>query len=77
VEGAVEKSNFKPEKIIVWQREQKRWDPILKEKGQLLWQDLVKDAKKRGLKADCVPVKGSMGCMLSIPQEQRACQRVC
>jgi propionyl-CoA synthetase len=61
VEGAVEKSKFKPEKIIVWQREQKRWNPILKEKGQLLWQDLVKDAKRRGLKADCVPVKSTDG----------------
>jgi propionyl-CoA synthetase len=61
VEGAIEKSSFKPKKTIVWQREQKKWEPILKDKGQLLWQDLIKDARRRGVKADCVPVKSTDG----------------
>ena len=34
IEGAVHKSSFKPFKTIVWQREQLRWDPIVKEEGQ-------------------------------------------
>lgn len=57
IEDAVHKSAFKPSKIIVWQRDQLRWDPVLKEEGQRNWQRLVKSAKNRGLKADAVPVK--------------------
>lgn len=28
IEGALQKSGFKPEKVIVWQREQMRWSPM-------------------------------------------------
>ena len=61
IEGAVHKSSFKPFKTIVWQREQLRWDPIVKEEGQRNWQRLVKSAKNRGLKADAVPVQSGDG----------------
>lgn len=61
IESAVDKSSHKPPKIIVWQRDQLRWDPIKKEKGERNWQRLVKSAKNRGLKADAVPVKSSDG----------------
>ncbi|KAL1793871.1 hypothetical protein ACET3X_007292 [Alternaria dauci] len=61
IEGAVQKSSFKPFKTIVWQREQLRWDPVVKEEGQRNWQRLVKSAKNRGLKADAVPVKSGDG----------------
>ncbi|KAL9080516.1 MAG: hypothetical protein Q9157_000750 [Trypethelium eluteriae] len=61
VEGALEKSSFKPSKVIVWQREEPRWDPIRKENGERNWQRLVKSARNRGLKADCVPVKSDDG----------------
>lgn len=61
VEGAVEKSKWKPEKTIIWEREQKRWDPVIKENGQRNWQRLVKSAKSRGVKAEAVPVKGTDG----------------
>ncbi|KAI9662600.1 MAG: hypothetical protein M1821_008767 [Bathelium mastoideum] len=61
VEGALEKSSFKPSKVIVWQREELRWDPIRKEGGERNWQRLVKSARNRGLKADCVPVKSDDG----------------
>ena len=33
-ENAIKKSKFKPQKAIVWQREQLRWDPITKEAGE-------------------------------------------
>lgn len=59
LEAAVQKSTFKPPKIIVWQREQLRWDPVRKEHGQRNWQRLVKSAKNRGLKAEAVAVKSS------------------
>lgn len=61
VEGAIQKSAFKPSKTIIWQRSQKKWEPILKEEGQLLWQDLLSDAKRRSLTAPCVPVKSTDG----------------
>jgi propionyl-CoA synthetase len=58
---AVEKSSFKPQKIIVWQRDQLRWDPIVKEDGERNWQRLVKSARNRGLKADAVPIGSNEG----------------
>lgn len=61
IEGALEKSPYKPEKIIVWQRDQLRWHPICKDKGERNWQALVKSAKNRGVRADAVPVKSSDG----------------
>lgn len=61
IEEAIQKSSFKPNKTIVWQRDQMRWDPVLKEEGQRNWQRLVKSARNRGLKADCVPVKSEDG----------------
>lgn len=61
IEGALEKSSFKPEKVIIWQRDELRWVPVKKENGERNWQRLVKSAKNRGLKADAVPVKSSDG----------------
>ena len=60
VQGALAKSSHKPEKTIVWQRDQLRWD-IDKSKGERNWQRLVKSASNRGLKADCVPVRSTDG----------------
>ena len=57
IEGALEKSSFKPEKVVVWQRDECKWDPLNKEKGERHWQKLVKGARNRGLKAEAVPVK--------------------
>lgn len=61
IEGALEKSSFKPEKVFIWQRDQLRWDPVVKEKGERNWQSLVRSAKSRGVKADAVPVKSNDG----------------
>ncbi|KAF2835036.1 acetyl-CoA synthetase-like protein [Patellaria atrata CBS 101060] len=60
IESAIEKSSFKPSKVLVWQRDQLRWN-IDKSKGERNWQRLVKSAKNRGLKADAVPVKSNDG----------------
>jgi propionyl-CoA synthetase len=61
VEGGIERSSWKPEKILIWQREQQMWDPVLKDSGQRNWQRLVKSAKSRGVRAEAVPVKGNDG----------------
>lgn len=61
IEGAIKRSTFKPEKTIIWQREQSNWTPIDESKGQKDWQKLIQSAKSRGLKADCVPVASNDG----------------
>jgi propionyl-CoA synthetase len=61
LEEAIHKSTFKPQKTIIWQRDELRWDPVLKEEGQRNWQRLVKSARNRGLKAAAVPVESSDG----------------
>ena len=61
IKGSLEKSSFKPEKILVWQREQVRWSPMDRNKGERHWQKLVDSARRRGVKADPVPVKSSDG----------------
>lgn len=59
VEGAIEASSFKPEKVIVWQRDQLRWNQPDKRGGQRNWQRLVKSARMRGIRAGPVPVNSA------------------
>ncbi|TKA30324.1 hypothetical protein B0A50_02551 [Salinomyces thailandicus] len=61
VRGAVKQSPHKPHKVLVWQREQSRWDDVIEKDGERQWQRLVKSAKDRGLRAENVPVKSSDG----------------
>lgn len=61
IEGALEKSKHKPRKVLIWQREQLKWDPISQDKGERDWISLVERAKKRGVKAESVPVKSDDG----------------
>lgn len=61
VRTAVEESSHKPTTTIIWQREQSRWDDVRQEQGERDWQELVKKARERSLKADNVPVKSSDG----------------
>lgn len=61
VESAIETSSFKPEKILIWERDQLRWEMPDKASGQRNWQELVKDARLRGTKAGPVPVKSTDG----------------
>ncbi len=61
IQGALQKSSHKPEKVIIWQRDQLRWDSVVESQGERQWQDLVQKAKKRGIKADSVPVKSNDG----------------
>lgn len=59
--GALQKCKFQPEKVIIWQRDQARWDPIMTESGERDWQRLVTSAKSRGLQASPVPIKSNEG----------------
>ena len=59
VEEAVKFSSHKPSRILIWQRDQVRWNPLDKNAGQQSWQKVVRSAKARGVKAECVPVKST------------------
>ncbi|KAL9584378.1 MAG: hypothetical protein Q9212_002155 [Teloschistes hypoglaucus] len=61
IEQAIEKSSHKPKKVLIWQREQLRWDPIEREKDEQVWQSLVESAKDRKIKAEAVPVGSGEG----------------
>lgn len=61
IEEAIGLSQWKPSRTIIWQREQSSWHPVNKTEGERNWQNLVKSAKARGVKAECVPVKSTDG----------------
>ncbi|KAL8777728.1 MAG: hypothetical protein Q9194_002388 [Teloschistes cf. exilis] len=61
IEQAIEKSSHKPEKILIWQRDQLQWAPVEREEGEQVWQSLVKSAKDRKIKAEAVPVGSDEG----------------
>ncbi|KAK5710029.1 hypothetical protein LTR17_019250 [Elasticomyces elasticus] len=59
VRGAVDQSSHKPSRVLIWQREQSRWEDVREDERE--WQALVKSAKDEGLTAENVPVKSSDG----------------
>ncbi|KAK7427836.1 hypothetical protein QQZ08_005608 [Neonectria magnoliae] len=59
VEEAISLAAHKPNKTIVWQRDQLRWNPMDRNAGQSTWQKLVRSARARNIRADCVPVKST------------------
>ncbi|KAF2486996.1 hypothetical protein BDY17DRAFT_243945 [Neohortaea acidophila] len=61
VRGAVKESPHKPQRTIIWQREQSKWEDLSEQDGERDWKQLVAKAKERGLKADNVPVKSTDG----------------
>ncbi|EEH22449.1 hypothetical protein PABG_04660 [Paracoccidioides brasiliensis Pb03] len=61
VQGAIAKSSFKPEKVIVWQRNELRWNPMLKLEGERNWQRIVTSGRRRNIRAVAVPVKSQEG----------------
>lgn len=61
VEEAIRLSSHKPEKTFIWQRKELRWNNANRLEGQRNWQHMASSAAKRGVKADCVPVKSTDG----------------
>lgn len=59
VEEAISLASHKPSRTLVWQRDQLRWNPMDRNAGQATWQKVVRSAKARGIKAECVPVKST------------------
>lgn len=61
VRGAIESSAWKPEKVLVWQREQSPWANLSPQTGERNWRKLVETAKKNGDKVESVPVNSNDG----------------
>lgn len=59
IENAIRQSSFKPQRVMIWQRDQLRWDGLDDVNGQRNWQDLVRNARMRGVRAGPVPVKST------------------
>ncbi|GAB0137209.1 hypothetical protein EsDP_00005485 [Epichloe bromicola] len=55
VEEAIRISPHKPSRTLIWQRPQVRWNPD-RSTGQSTWQKIVRSARARQVRADCVPV---------------------
>ncbi|OKL60505.1 hypothetical protein UA08_04419 [Talaromyces atroroseus] len=66
VEGAIQQSAFKPEKVIIWQREQLRWNHPDKLGGQRNWQRIVKSGRTTGLPKGVVREAGGHAVGLSL-----------
>lgn len=58
IKEAIEISGHRPERILVWQREQLTW-PLDETDGERDWFELARKARVTGIKADCVPVDSS------------------
>lgn len=56
VRGALELSERKPQKVLIWQRDELRWE-LDEAKGEVVWESAVKKARRDGVKAECVDVK--------------------
>ncbi|KAJ5621232.1 hypothetical protein N7528_006015 [Penicillium herquei] len=61
VESAISSSKFKPSKVLIWQRDEHRWNHPDKLGGQRNWQRLMKSARMRGIRAESVPIKSTEG----------------
>ncbi|CAG9999422.1 unnamed protein product, partial [Clonostachys byssicola] len=59
VEEALSISVHKPRRTIIWQRDQLRWHPVNKDAGQATWQQMIRSARARKIRADCVPTKSN------------------
>ncbi|KAL8710850.1 MAG: hypothetical protein Q9220_004653 [cf. Caloplaca sp. 1 TL-2023] len=61
VQEAIQLSSHKPKKVLIWQREELQWSPIDQQRGEWHWQELMENARQRGLKAEAVPVNSDDG----------------
>ncbi|KAK3196161.1 hypothetical protein K4F52_000540 [Lecanicillium sp. MT-2017a] len=59
VEEALGLAAHKPQRTVIWQREQLRWGKADRARRQSTWQKFASSARARGVKADCVPVKST------------------
>ncbi|KAI1380889.1 AMP-binding enzyme [Hypoxylon crocopeplum] len=56
ISEAIRLSSHKPARVVIWQRDELRWDSLNKAAGERNWFKMVRSCRARGVKADCVPV---------------------
>ncbi|OQO04054.1 hypothetical protein B0A48_10697 [Cryoendolithus antarcticus] len=61
VRGAIKQCPHKPTRTIIWQRDQSKWSDVQESAGERDWTALVSAAKKRGLRAENVPISSNDG----------------
>lgn len=61
IQDAWARSAHKPDVVLVWQREQLRWNALSEARREKDWKRLVAAAKERGLRTKATPVKSDDG----------------
>ncbi|KAI0439113.1 AMP-binding enzyme [Xylaria telfairii] len=61
IHEAIRLSSHKPSRVIVWQRNELRWDDFDKAGGERNWFKMVRSCRARNIKAACVPVGADEG----------------
>lgn len=61
IHEAIRLSSHKPSRVIVWQRNELRWDAFDKAGGERNWFKMVRSCRARNIKAACVPVGADEG----------------
>lgn len=56
IHEAIRLSAHKPRRVVVWQRNELRWDNLDKAAGERNWFKMVRSCRARNIKAACVPV---------------------
>ncbi|KAI1362559.1 AMP-binding enzyme [Xylaria arbuscula] len=56
IREAIQLSSHKPRRVIIWQRNELRWDDVDKNSGERNWYKLVRSCRARNVRAACVPV---------------------
>ncbi|KAI1133367.1 AMP-binding enzyme [Nemania abortiva] len=58
---AIQLSSHKPSRVIVWQRNELRWDGLNTAGGERNWFKMVRSCRARNIKAECVAVGANEG----------------
>jgi propionyl-CoA synthetase len=61
IHEAIRLSSHKPSRVIVWQRNELRWDVLNKPGGERNWFKMMRSCRARNVKAACVPVGANEG----------------
>ncbi|KAI1346995.1 AMP-binding enzyme [Xylaria sp. FL0043] len=61
IHEAIRLSSHKPSRVIVWQRNELRWDDLDKTSGERNWFKMVRSCRARNIKAACVSVGANEG----------------
>lgn len=59
VSEAVRISSHKPSRVVIWQRDELKWDSLDRLSGERNWFKLVRSCRARGVRAGCVPVNAA------------------